>query len=85
MHVDSFVVCRVGKMAQDVGMVYCVVIPIHFGRVFEVYLHLFWSRKLSCDLLLKQMREEGGRGGQREDTWDVEYASIELCCSQKYI
>ena len=38
LHVQGFVVCIVGKMAQDVGMAwkYCGVIPILFGRLLRV-------------------------------------------------
>ena len=56
MHVESFVVCIVGKMAQDVGMVWkcCGVVPSCLAGFcgFHPYLHLFSFRKLFCVLFL---------------------------------
>ena len=89
-------VCIVGKMAQDVGVV-CESVVVSFPSSlvgfwgFQPYMGLFSFRKLFCDLLLHvvlffflgmEERLEGG-GGRGEDAWSVKYESIELCCSQR--
>ena len=49
----TLVVCIVGKMAQDVGMVESIVVSFPFSLVgfwvFHPYIHLFSFRKCSCD------------------------------------
>ena len=54
MHVESFLVCIVGKMAHDVGWCECVVVSFPSCLAgflgFHPYMRLFSLGKLFCDL-----------------------------------
>ena len=76
--VESFLLCIVGKMAQDVGMAQmcCGVVPILFGwflRVPSLHALVFiWKTFLGlvpAAFFIEVVREKRGRQG--EDAWSV--------------
>ena len=72
---ESFVVCIVGKMAQDVGMVWNCYVSFPSSLVgfwgSHPYMHLFSFRKLFCDLfLLCFFCIFIFRDSKREETWE---------------
>ena len=67
MHVKSFVVCIVGKMAQGVKVLW-----VHSHLVS----HLFSFRNFFVTCFCCNFRLV--RGGRREDAWSVNYKTIEL-------
>ena len=87
--VKSFLLCIVGEMAQDVGMMWmcCGVVSILFGWFLRVLSLLFCDLFLLCFFLFFlffwNSEKRGGKRRRGEDAWSVKYESIKLCCSKR--
>ena len=77
LHVESFVVCKVGKMEQGLGWCESLVVSFSSSLVcFDGFIVVFFGLRNGK----KERRREVGKG---ENTWSIKCESVEFCWSQR--